>query len=1040
MNKKLIVLFFVGILISLSNFAQKTEIIKEPKRILNNANELFNEKKYALAYQLYLDYINISNNVDSKELEDAYYFKAICGANLSNNDADILFSDFIRLYPNSSKVNNAYFYLANYYQGQNNFQQAIKTFKQIDEKGLTKDQQQEYNYKLGYCLFNIQDFDSAKDYFSKVKDARSKYSSPATYYYGHILYNEKKYDAALREFNSMKNDKNFKGIVPYYIVQIYYLQGNYKELIKNSKELSENSNSKRSSETNRMLGEAYCKLERYEEAIPYLEKGVKDNPAASAEDNYLLGFTLCRNEKYLDAIPFLSKAIDNKDSLAQNAYYNLGYCYLKTSDKQAARTAFKEAYDLDYDAQIKEDALLNYAKLSYELPNPFNETLKSFQTYYTNYPKSKKINEVKEYLAQLYGASKNYQDALRLIEELPNRSITINQAYQRISLNRGIEVLNEGRYSEAIKLFTKSIENDYDSKLTSAAYYLKAESMFRGMNFDGSVKTLNQFFKLPNASKSIYFAKANYTMGYNYFKKKTYKPALEYFNRFVKAADGEDEKVIADSYNRIGDCHFMFKDFNSAIDQYNQVIKLNVIDVDYAMYQKAVSTGALGNTESKSSILQKALTSYPNSSYRSSILFDLANCYLILDQSEKALQTYKMVITEYPQSNHTKACIGKMGLIYYKQGKDELALETLNTLVKTYPTSEESKDGLKSIRQIYVDQNKVDDYYEYVKTIPNVNYSLAEKDSITYEAVENVYMDGDCQKSIVGFRDYLNKFPNGFFAINAHYYLADCLTKNSEMDSALSSYLFIAKSPKSKFSEKSILNAANITFNKKDYPQSKELFLRLEKESEVSTHASLSQLGIMRANFYLNSFDSAIVYAKKVLTNTKNTTIINDEATYIIAKSLMNTGDTKLSLEEFKKLKKSKNGEYSGEANFIFAENSFNNKKLDESEKMILAISANPTSEYWLAKSIILLGDIYVQKNKTLMAKQTYQSIVDNYEGEELVNIAKSKVDELVKKEEEAKALKEVKVIESKKEVDEIIIDSKDKPSATTPTIESSVK
>lgn len=1033
MNRKLFAIIFLSNTLCFSLMAQKTEIIKEPQRILKDAKALFNEQKYAAAYQQYVNYIDLFNNSNDIDLADAYFYKAISATNLENNDADKQIREFLSLYPNNARKNDAYFNLANFYQKQNDFTKAINTYNEIEYGDLTKDQKLEYNYKLGYCYFNNNNLEQSKSYFANVKDTKSKYSSPSTYYFAHILYSEAKYDVALKEFKSLKNDKNFKGIVPYYIAQIYYIQGNYAELVKQANELSQLSNSKRSNETNRMLGEAYCKLERYEEAIPYLEKGVKDNPAATPEDNYLLGYTLSKNERYSEAIPYLLKATSNKDSLSQNALYNIGYCYLKTGDKVSARSSFQESYSLDFDSKIKEDALLNFAKLSYELPNPFNETLKSFQLYYDTYPKSNKINEVKEYLAQLYGASKNYQHALKLIEELPSRSKTINAAYQRISLNRGIEVFNEGNYSEAIKLFNKSLENQIDNNLTAAAFFLRGECSYRLGNYEGSIRELNAFYKVPNANKSIYYSKANYSMAYNFFKQKNYNKSKEYFNRFINASNGEHPQIVSDAHDRIGDCYFMERDFSNAAKEYDYVIKANLIDVDYATYQRALCTGAMGNIANKSGILQKAIEEYPNSSYRASMLFELANSYLVLEQNEKALQTYKIVVDKYPQSIHTKTAISKIGMLYYKQGNDELALKTLDKLVKTYPKTEESQAGMKSIRTIYVSQNKVDQFSEYVKTVPDADFTINEEDSITFEATENLYMSGDCQKSIKGFRDYLTKFPVGFFSTNAHYYLADCLMKENQKDSALQSYLFICSGPKNMFTEKSILNAANISYENKQYEKANKLYNRLEKESDINNHKSIAQIGIMRTDFYLNKFDSAIVSAKKVLSITKNTTSTNDEANYIIAKSLYSISDTTNALKEFTKLKKSKNGEYSGEANYVFSENAFINQKYDQAEKQILAFSANPTSEYWLAKSIVLLGDIYVKKKKNMLAKQTYQSIVDNFEGKELVEISKEKIKLIEDAENMNKEKTQQKVQQTKQEVDEIIIDGNNKNNTPSP-------
>jgi hypothetical protein len=48
--------------------------------------------------------------------------------------------------------------------------------------------------------------------------------------------------------------------------------------------------------------------------------------------------------------------------------------------------------------------------------------------------------------------------------------------------------------------------------------------------------------------------------------------------------------------------------------------------------------------------------------------------------------------------------------------------------------------------------------------------------------------------------------------------------------------------------------------------------------------------------------------------------------------------------------------------------------------------------DYWVAKGFILLADIYVENGNTFQAKQTLQSIIDNYEGPELAEIARNKL------------------------------------------------
>ena len=76
----------------------------------------------------------------------------------------------------------------------------------------------------------------------------------------------------------------------------------------------------------------------------------------------------------------------------------------------------------------------------------------------------------------------------------------------------------------------------------------------------------------------------------------------------------------------------------------------------------------------------------------------------------------------------------------------------------------------------------------------------------------------------------------------------------------------------------------------------------------------------------------------------------------------------------------SSNGEYMGEASYRRAAIRFEMHDLDGAEKIIETVVNNPGSDYWLAKSFILWADIFHQRDNDVQARQTLQSIIDNYE------------------------------------------------------------
>jgi hypothetical protein len=79
----------------------------------------------------------------------------------------------------------------------------------------------------------------------------------------------------------------------------------------------------------------------------------------------------------------------------------------------------------------------------------------------------------------------------------------------------------------------------------------------------------------------------------------------------------------------------------------------------------------------------------------------------------------------------------------------------------------------------------------------------------------------------------------------------------------------------------------------------------------------------------------------------------------------------------------------------------FNSNDLASSEKEIFEfIEKNTPHQYWLAKSFILLSDIYVKQGKDFEAKQYLLSVRENYKGkDDIASEIKMRLDEIENRE-----------------------------------------
>jgi TolA-binding protein len=667
---------------------------------------------------------------------------------------------------------------------------------------------------------------------------------------------------------------------------------------------------------------------------------------------------------------------------------------------------------MDFDKEIKENSLFNFAKLAFETSyNPYNDAIKAFQTYIKDYPKSRNIDEAYEYLSDMYLSTKNYKDALVSLESIKNPDPKLNAVYQKVSFFRGVEVFNNASFKEAVGLFDKSLKHASDNYYSAQALFWKAESYYRVESYDSSMMYYEDFQKVQGAFDLPVYNISNYAIGYCHFKKKSYGPALVSFRKFITGIKNEKAEIQNDAYMRAGDCFFMQKDYNSSIEYYDKAVKMKKLDTDYGLYQKSLALGVLGRFDAKASTLNEIVNDYKNSVYLDDALFELGNTYQTLANNRKAVEAFDKLVTMFPGSIYTSQAMLKTGLIYFNENNDEMALKTLKAVVSKFPGTAEAKEALVSIKNVYVDMNNTEEFFKYAQGLSFVNISSDEQDSITYVAIENRYMNNDCESSVKGFRDYIAKFPNGVFIINAYFYKAECDYRAGRTADALLGYDHVVNKPKSEFTEKALLNAGTINFDLKDYVKAIEYFTKLEIAAEYRSNITIARTGIMRAYFALNDYPRSVESATKLISTEKLDDQMKAESYLVMAKSALSIDSIGKAIFAFDNVTKYNKGEMAAEAKYNLAYIQYKLENYPVAEKSCFDIIGQVQYDYWLAKTFILLSDIYMKTNNIFQAKHTLQSIIENYKGEDLLQIATEKL----------KIITDLEKLEEQKKQDELL-------------------
>ncbi|MCK5168941.1 MAG: tetratricopeptide repeat protein, partial [Bacteroidales bacterium] len=333
-------------------------------------------------------------------------------------------------------------------------------------------------------------------------------------------------------------------------------------------------------------------------------------------------------------------------------------------------------------------------------------------------------------------------------------------------------------------------------------------------------------------------------------------------------------------------------------------------------------------------------------------------------------------------------------------------LKYYQRVVAEFPGTAEAKNALTGIKNIYVDMNDVDSYFAYVNGLGEfADISLTEQDSLTYISAEKLYMAGDCEKSILQFNDYLTRFPDGSFVLNSHFYLADCQNRNENYENALKSYNFVIDKPKNTFTEQALLAAASINYDAENYFEALSNYKKLEQVAELNNHIILSRVGQMRCHYLLKSYQVAIELATKVRFTEKISDELKREAYYIKGKSLLETKNHQKALDQFRLISEEVNSKEGAEAKYLVCELNYMSGELKMAEHEIFDFASQNTSqEYWLAKSFILLANIYYYQKDNFQAKHTLKSIIDNYNpdaNDDIIKTATLRYNAIIKEEKE---------------------------------------
>ena len=858
------------------------------------------------------------------------------------------------------------------------YKSAGEILDSLSLRQLEKRQADEYLFKKACCELECGNADKALATFNILeKRPLSDYTAPAKYSIGYINYEKKNFEEALAWFEKSALDGRFTEMSNYYIMECRFMMKDYGYVTENGDEMYGSVPEDRKPHLARIISESWLVLGNPAEARRFydLTAGATSTPK-SRTDWFYSGSVLYAVSDYKGAIESFNKMGDRTDSLGQVASYHLGYSYVQARNKVAALEAFKDASKLSYDPVIEEDAYFNWAKLAFDI----NDDPSVFQNYMRKYSDRDKDDKIYSYMAVAALHERNYEgavDAYGMIDELDD---DMRSNYMKANYLRAHQLISAGSYRLAIKcLRIASYYSERNSRFNQLTRYWLAEAYYRN---DQCGQALSLYMELYNQA-ALYnrpeYHMIPYNVAYCHFKDGDYTSAMRWFSRYLEGSSVVNKK---DALERIGDCYFIAKDYKNASASYDRAFKdnLDVNDI-YPYYQSAVSYGLAGNNDRKISLLVNVLDAEPTSQFYSEALYELGRAYVQKEDDENAFACFSKLVQTARDATYIAKAYIELGSLSRNQSQFNDALAYYKTVVETMPMSGYSEDALAAIESIYQTRNEPEEYLAYIETIgKGATKTEDEKENMIFNAAEQNYLLGNYQKALVNLQGYIDKYPEGRYMGQVDFYMADSYRHLGKYEQACDSYRKVINAGTGSFVELSMLHFSDLSYKLEKWTDAFGGYVSLHEVARFDNNKLLAVKGMMRSAYRGHLWEEALKYADEVLLDVRVDSDVRREADYVKAKAFMATSRRSEALEIMARLAMDMKDEYGAEAAYTLLLDSYDKGEFEAVEEKVYDFAdAGSPQTYWLAKSFIVLGDSFADRDDLHQAKATFESVRDGY-------------------------------------------------------------
>ncbi|MGK7393656.1 MAG: tetratricopeptide repeat protein [Candidatus Cyclobacteriaceae bacterium M3_2C_046] len=978
--------------------AQHTLVLNNEDHYYELGLELFQKEKYAAAREAFEEYISQSD--DQLKTVDAQYYVAYSALRLYNTDGEKLLNTFVESNESHPKAILAYYELGNFYFREKNYKKAIQYFEKSNLDKLTKNQKLEAQFKLAYSHFAFKEFDQALPYFDLIKRQENQYSAAASYYAGYIEYIQADYDKALYDLERAEKNQAYATMIPYLKANVYYKQQRYDELLQYAQQVLNRNDVKNKEGISLLVGEAFYMKGDYQNAADFLQRYADDiSKSISPDISYKLAYSQYKTQSYEAAVDNFKKVAMVPDTVGQYASYYLGVLYLNQDNKLYAATAFERAKADDFDPMIKQEAMYNHAKVSYDL-GKYAEAIASLKDFTSLYPGSDHLDEARQLISQAYLKTTNYDLAIEYIESLERKSESISRVYQKVTFYKATQLFNSEKFYDAVQMFNKSVQFPYDKDLLIQAHYWAGETYSVGKKYEEAINAYAAVFRQAEPSNEFHL-RSRYGIGYAYFNTRQYDKALPHFREYTNRLQSSQNKMFYnDALMRLADCYYVNKVYNSALNIYDQAIQQDHPESDYAFYQKGVIMSIQSKYATAKENLNRVINQYKRSRYRDDAIFELAQLDFEQGNYEVAISEFTSLIRQYPTSEYAPYAYLRRAIANYNLKNYEQSIADYKAVLDKFITHDIANSALLGLQEALTLTGNSDDLDPYLTSYKQANPENENLKAIEFEAAKTLYFNQKYEKAIEAFQKYIEEYPATELAYEARYYLAENYYRSNQIDQALAYFYQVVEENQTNYTNRSVQRIAELEYSQGNYDRAIDHFQQLARISRNKKEQYNAWSGLMESYYEKTTYDSVDYYANLILEKGAVSAQAENKALLFLGKAAYARENYDQAVDAFLNTLNSAKDISGAEAQYLMAQIFYKQEKYKQAIETLYDLNQNfSVYEEWIGKSFLLIADSYVGLEEYFQAKATLNSLIEKSPLEDIKQQARQQLAELEEQE-----------------------------------------